>query len=76
MFGRLAFGLTVFVFRLASALAVLFVFTMLQEPPKSAASDNSRFIAASLGNEQVRSAMSWPPLDRPGQFIARNARPR
>ena len=66
MFGRLAFGLTVFVFRLASALAVLFVFTMLQEPPKSAASDNSRFIAASLGNDTgaFGDELSRPSTDR------------
>ena len=49
--GRLTFGLMVFVFRLAFALSVLFVFTMLQEPPKSAASDTSPFVAASLDND-------------------------
>ena len=51
MLGRLAFGLMVFVFRLAFALSVLFVFTMLQEPPKSEASDTSPFVAASLDND-------------------------
>jgi TPR repeat protein len=50
MLGRLTLGLMVFAFRLTSALAVLFLFTMLQEPPKSEASDTSRFVAASLGN--------------------------
>jgi hypothetical protein len=65
MFGRLAFGLTMFVFRLASALAVLFVFTMLQEPPKSEASDNSRFVAASLDNDTgaLSDAVSQPSTD-------------
>jgi len=66
MFGRLAFGLTVFVFRLASALAVLFVFTMLQEGPKSEASDTSHFVAASLGNDTgaFGDELSRPSTDR------------
>ena len=66
MFGRLAFALTMFVFRLAFALAVLFVFTMLQEPPKSEVSDTSRFVAASLGNDTgaFGDELSRPSTDR------------
>ena len=61
MFLRLAFGLMVFVFRLASALAVLFLFTILQELPKSEASDNSGFVATSLGETGAfRGALSRP----------------
>jgi len=66
MFGRLTLGLTVFVFRLAFALSVLFVFTMLQDPPKSEASDTSPFVAASLYNDTgaVGDELSRPPTDR------------
>ena len=49
--GRLTVGLMVFGFRLAFALSVLFLFTMLQEPPKSEASDTSAFLTASLDND-------------------------
>ena len=63
MFGRLTFGLTVFVFRLAFALSVLFVFTMLQETPKSEASDISPFVAASLDNDTGASGVSHLSTD-------------
>jgi len=51
LLGRLIFGSMVLVFRLAFALPVLFVFTMLQEPLNSKTSSTSRFVVGSLGND-------------------------